>query len=244
MRHDMSKVIVERPRQGHAEPNLHQRGRDRALARDEDLPKFSAHRESHSKGYYGDRKQLNENLNPLRRFLRANVGRPWRKVYSEVREHLRVTNPTQLHVMQHLVGFDGSFGFVCLHVEIGSDGKARPKPPNKYRSEFGQDEFYVHPRTGLLCRGTVPRRAHQERLPSNWVAHDGVWYEVERHEVWRDTQHSLRGPEYAQYPVDALTGQRVRPDPEDKRQRYAARTRRLSSREVERAERLAKVSGS
>jgi hypothetical protein len=31
----------------------------------------------------GDRKQMNESLGPLRRYLERQVGRPWNKVYAE-----------------------------------------------------------------------------------------------------------------------------------------------------------------
>lgn len=50
-------------------------------------------------------KQLNENLTPLKRFLRAQVGRPWDKVYSEINEHVKVKNTVQAHIRQHIDNF-------------------------------------------------------------------------------------------------------------------------------------------
>jgi hypothetical protein len=35
------------------------------------------------------RPALNENLNPLKRYLHAQVGRPWNKVYAEIAARIR-----------------------------------------------------------------------------------------------------------------------------------------------------------
>src|SRR6185437_7346824 len=73
MRSDMYKVIVERPRSG-------KRTRPAALRLRNDLdgPMRLGMRACY------DYLDLNENLQPLRRYLRAQLGRPWDKVYSEI----------------------------------------------------------------------------------------------------------------------------------------------------------------
>jgi hypothetical protein len=72
MRDDMFKVIVERPRRIHS--NAY-KGDGRAFRNREDGPS----RLGMNKGY-DDRKGLNENLAPLKRFLERQVNRPWDKV--------------------------------------------------------------------------------------------------------------------------------------------------------------------
>lgn len=89
MRADMHELLVERPRWAHAAryPRgslRHRAGKDQALSR----------------ARYGD-KQLPENFNPLIRFLRCNVGRPWAKVHSEMAKVLAPTNAVQRHVLVH-----------------------------------------------------------------------------------------------------------------------------------------------
>jgi hypothetical protein len=70
----MSKVIVERPRLKGGTPEYPRASlRDDWRARFEDAPPI----ESMGRGYRT--KQLNENLRPLMRFLRSNVGRRWKK---------------------------------------------------------------------------------------------------------------------------------------------------------------------
>jgi hypothetical protein len=73
MREDMYKVIVERPRRG--------KEGDATAAR---LRKdFDGTMRLGMRVGYGYR-SLNENLAPLRRYLHAQIGRPWNKVFSEI----------------------------------------------------------------------------------------------------------------------------------------------------------------
>src|ERR1700742_529715 len=94
MREDMYKVIVERPRRGKS------RGGPAArLRNDLEGPMRLATRA----GYHY--RELNENLAPLRRFLRSQVGRPWNKVFSEICAGIDRRNTVQQHIHQHIHGF-------------------------------------------------------------------------------------------------------------------------------------------
>jgi hypothetical protein len=73
MREDMYKVIVERPRRGKSGDATAAR-----LRREFDGPIRLGMRAG-----YGHR-SLNENLAPLRRYLHAQIGRPWNRVFSEI----------------------------------------------------------------------------------------------------------------------------------------------------------------
>ncbi|HEX3984773.1 MAG TPA: hypothetical protein VHX12_13845 [Acidisoma sp.] len=176
MRDDMARVIVERPRI----PAFNSR-KGRCKDWDE-LPAHEGLRRAQS--LRGDRKTLNENLKPLRRYLERQVGRPWGKVYAEIAAHLRVDNAVQQHVRDHLRDFVA----------------VQPRRINHGWHSFGGrtlwwQPLYVDPVTGLLCRtDQLPeektrRRAAQrtpapqlERIP---LADDrelrrlrGFWYEV------------------------------------------------------------------
>jgi hypothetical protein len=52
-----------------------------------------------------DRKELNEFLNPLWRFLNSRVGKPWDKVYSEIRAQNSGRSAVGAHIYQHLFDF-------------------------------------------------------------------------------------------------------------------------------------------
>lgn len=95
MRKDMAKVIVERPR---VKGRGNRKGRP---PRDiEDSPK----KESMKKPYK-DRKILNENLNPLKRFLHSQVGKKWDNVFSEISENIKTDSAVQKHVKDHIWDF-------------------------------------------------------------------------------------------------------------------------------------------
>ena len=100
MREDMAKVIVERPRVGGGYSYPRARARRWRQRDAEDLPRRQGIRRPWTER--GTYKTLNENLAPLRRFLRSNVGRPWDKVFSEICEHLNINSAVQLHIWQHL----------------------------------------------------------------------------------------------------------------------------------------------
>lgn len=97
MRKDMSKVIVERPRATNGD-GYKQGKRTQGYQHDpESAPAKEPLRARNARS-----KTLNENLRPLIRFLRAQVGRPWDKVKSEMAEHIRLTNAVQKHVLDHV----------------------------------------------------------------------------------------------------------------------------------------------
>src|SRR5208337_1822366 len=132
MRKDMAKVIVERAR---LKPYNNRKGRRQEL---EDLPKHEGMRRGHA--WRGDRKQLNENLAPLRRYLAKQAGRPWDKVYSEIAAHLSVSSAVQQHVRDHLRDFVALTPRRDIHDWRSS-----------CRGGLWWQEFYVDPKTRLLC---------------------------------------------------------------------------------------------
>src|SRR6202167_2708355 len=128
----MAQVVVERPRR---KPRNVRKGRSVPPA---DMPLHEGMRRGHA--LRGDRKDLNENLAPLRRYLERQVGRPWDKVYSEIAAHLRVDSTVQQHVRDHLRDF------VAVKARRGI---------NSWRGFSGglwYQRLYVDPLTGLLCR--------------------------------------------------------------------------------------------
>lgn len=134
MRKDMNKVLVERSRI---------KGRDSkgrtANKSMEDLPKKESMKKPHR-----DRKTLNENLNPLKRFLQSKVGQHWDKVYSEISENLKNTNAVQQHVRDHI------WDFVNKNVTVDEGVvKTMRSYGGKFR-ELRNNDLYICPTSGLL----------------------------------------------------------------------------------------------
>lgn len=177
MRADMAKVIVERPRRDHA--GTYPRGKLKAAVRDlESAPV----RESMGRGYAT--KELNENLQPLQRYVARQVGRPWRLVHAEIAQRLSVRSAVQKHVLDHLreIVVESVWwrGGVVLHVD--RFGGVRP-----LESWGSWRRYFVCPKTGLL-RVAPPRRWASPALPDlnrrvidatrELRRIEGVWFEV------------------------------------------------------------------
>jgi hypothetical protein len=129
--------------------------------------------------------QFSENLAPLRRYLEAQVGRPWDKVYSEIRAHVDADSAVQYHILQHL------YDRLAVSVWREADGVLW------YQNRWGRSRplheswgirLYICPDTGLIRR--VKRRREQpaaakppDHLPATSDDHEyrdlgGQWYEV------------------------------------------------------------------
>lgn len=88
MRSDMFKVIIDTVRSG---------GKGRKDKINDDRNKVPMNRNS----YYNE-KEFSDRLNPLMRFLRRNVGRPWDKIYSEICKQLSVKKHMHNHLRDHI----------------------------------------------------------------------------------------------------------------------------------------------
>lgn len=131
---------------------------------------------------------FSENLNPLRRFLAKQVGRPWDAVYAEIRAHVDADNAVQYHILQHLYD-DLAVNVWERDGELWHHGRGGPELLNGSGPRWWRwrPALYVCPRTGLIKR--VKRRMQlevpvpRERLPGSGADHDhrriaGQWYEV------------------------------------------------------------------
>jgi hypothetical protein len=105
MRKDMDKVLVTTPRIGSNMKNREVKEARRS-ARESDydnLPRYSSMKPKSR--HWDDRKQLNEYLKPLVRFLAKNCNRPWNKVYSEICKNMDRRGIVQDHIFQHLFDY-------------------------------------------------------------------------------------------------------------------------------------------
>jgi hypothetical protein len=228
MREDMFKIIVERPRRGW-------RSRPHARHRfgDDELPvKMGVRRHVAVMGIKS--KWLNENLQPLKRYLGQQLGRPWNDVYSEIAATLSPGHIVKEHVRQHIGDF------VALKVSIDRDGTWFQ---GKRRFLTGRGTpwrqiYYVDPLDGILKESAklwrklgldpYPGRRHSpEPDPDLRVLDEmhelrrigGIWYEI-TYDCRPDCQ-----PSHTTY--DAITHNFALTT-----KRYAALKRQLSGAEL------------
>jgi hypothetical protein len=135
MREDMYKVIVERPR----------RWKDGYTAAARLRSDHGGPTRLGTRAGYGYR-SLNENLAPLRRYLRAQVGRPWDKVFSEICANIDRRNTVQQHIHRHIRSF--------IAVDVGyRDGQWVDLSNRRAFLPGGSgiyQELYVDPHTRLI----------------------------------------------------------------------------------------------
>jgi len=126
-----------------------------------ETPRFrSSYRDNRGDTY------LNDNLEPLIRFLQSHVGQLWDKVYSKLSQQLDKRSTSGIHVFDHLLDFvvvntifkDGKVILISRH------GDHSPIF-NPYWSRF-----YVHPTTKLLTaiqdaspKGPYPKKARWKK---------------------------------------------------------------------------------
>ena len=165
MRPDMPKILVERPRP----PSRVPRGRGGRKFRNRSDAAFLP-----TKAGYRDPKSLNENLRPLARYLERQIGRPWDKVYSEVRAVIDSRNAVQRHILEHL----GQF--VAVHTRVG-DGQLIDLSNQLFGLRRVCQPLYVDPRTGLLRPNPNEmswRRSSRERQRTKDRERAQGWREV------------------------------------------------------------------
>ena len=184
MRNDFTSVIVERARYGRS------RVHPKALGSD-------ATHQSMNAPWRHNRKEKRIHLAPLRRYLRAQVGRPWNDVYSDV-----------CHTFQVVVSNgDRLTNYIDWDVELNvrvreSDGELI----TERGYSVGGNTLYVHPESGILTLSpTNPRRRwkNKPRFESvvidsehKLVNIDGLWFVV--------TLAAIPGEEVTERPFDVV----------------------------------------
>lgn len=153
MRHDMAKVIVERPRWG-SRLKSRKKGYRKYLQKSDiaDLPR----REPLPGRWRGLQRCFSEHLGPLERFLRSNIGRPWNKVHQELSQYVSFDNVVQKHILTHV------YDFVVLHVAVVRGELVRA---HRWERKLGPGQMYVCPRTGLLRATPRTKRRRAKLFP-------------------------------------------------------------------------------
>lgn len=193
MRDDFAKQLVERERI-HSRDHYHNyrnvRGPKGAWG-DDEVGGRESMRVRYNHGY--DRKSFNENLNPLRGWLRSCLGKKWDKCYSELRTKFDARSVVNNHILEHLwqdvetntyVGEKGAVMFM----DTRYTNKGEQPIKNCYK------DYYVCPKDGTLKKThKAPRRSVVKQREAEKKAKeletcrfldahnvlrlvDGVWY--------------------------------------------------------------------
>jgi hypothetical protein len=214
----MAKKLCERPRtnDGWGRMDTYVRNnkiRVQELEEDEDgggnviLDVDDSGRSRHPMSIGRGSKVLGENLAPLYRFLDKQVGRPWDKVYSEIREQVSANSATQIHILEHAETHVRGFQETLI---IKEDGKIYN---GNYGYELSNDELYIHPETKILCRYKTDKKKYLYKFWQNvhnvkekdilkiedciyFAKMNGTWYEITYEQKWSHENYKLSFKSY------------------------------------------------
>jgi hypothetical protein len=215
MRNDFTSVIVERARYGRS--RVHPKGARVDVLRslksidlgdllhvddDDSALGADATHQSMNAPWRHNRKEKRIHLAPLRRYLRAQVGRPWNDVYSDVCHTFQgvVSNGDRL---TNYIDWD-----VELNVRVRTDDG---ELITERGYSLGGNALFVHPETGILTLSpTSPRRRWKNKPRFEMVTIDndhklvnvdGLWFVV--------TLATIPGEEVSERPFDVVLGRAV-----------------------------------
>lgn len=160
MRRDFNKLLCERAR-----PQSYRKFKE--VRNSKHIKEFEGHLLTDGVAYGYDHKQFNENLGPLRKFLRSCVGQRWDDVYSEICKTFDKRKTIDAHIFLHL------FQDVEIKTDV-RDGKVVYMEDRSYLQknrgwipiEECSSEFYVHPVSSILTKV----RKHEKRR--YWKIHN------------------------------------------------------------------------
>ncbi len=177
MRKDFHRVLTEDPRVGGGKFSEYRNCHNNRVF-DEDAVGGKESMMKRRRIARGERKNFGDHLNPLRKWIRKQVGRKWNDVYSEVCDLFDQRSQTKYHVHLHIFA-----NFVEINTRM-VDGEVciftRHSGWKSVKSNL-YIEFYVHPVTGVLHRNTkdhLPGHRHRaakeqlERKNSVFRVHD------------------------------------------------------------------------
>jgi hypothetical protein len=164
VRHDMKKLLCERPRIGHSLPS-HKTGKRLNPNLDWESgefdwgpPRLSSGRRLQERNGIAH-KSLNDYLSPLERFYHSALGRDWDSVYSEIRQNIDDRSMSGNHLLGHVK----SSVQTAIEMENGKPYSTRYS--SRRHPNYCYTGYYVNPETGLLCEHREPsyRRRMRER---------------------------------------------------------------------------------
>lgn len=174
----MAKVVTERPRRGHSNPSMKTAKKIRPAEFDGDDHGSTRAPVSRGRQHGWNAKEFSDLIGPLKKFLRAQVGRPWNKINSEISKTLDKRSMAGRHILEH-VGWE-----VAKNCELRADGKIYDLSRSTHAHLYLVTGLYVHPRTGLLCLADKVKRVRKPK-PVDLIQLDdgtslrlleGIWF--------------------------------------------------------------------
>ena len=159
-----------------------------------------------------DRRSLDENLAPLKRWIESQANRPWNNAYAQLCASIDRRNSVQEHIFAHIDNFVAcETNLIDGKVHVVSAWERKPQPVEESRATL-----HVHPLTGMRPKNRHRIRRKQHRQEEQRSARDAlaakrcdlspwnqfhcpdhIWYHVTLamldEPVWRDGHNRKQG---------------------------------------------------
>jgi hypothetical protein len=199
MRKDMFKVIVEKERWNSQEkfdnktsrkylnsfkPNSNNK-EDWDEWEDENRLSHLPKKVTGSKPQGWNRKELNENLNPLKGFINSRVGQKWDDVWSEICQEINSNSTVQKHVLDHAKDYVETNCYYDNQNRVWTNTSSGPMLVSPVTYYKYSSKHYVEPETGILRKVQIIHNKKKKEKPidrveigNNQQLHkiNGIWY--------------------------------------------------------------------
>jgi len=138
----------------------------------ERLDAFPQHESIRMSGKFNYRTSLTDNLEPLERWLAAQVGRPWAKVYSELGQIIKPDSMHGMHILGHLWQYVQPKTWLDANGELIVPGRFGNISDSNTKFRAFAPDYYVHPVTGIFQKtpdgevknkGPYPKKARWKK---------------------------------------------------------------------------------
>ncbi len=130
-------------------------------------------------------KSLNENLNPLKKFINSRVGQKWDDVWSEICQEINSNSTVQKHVLDHAKDFVETGCYYDSQGRVWTNTTSGPMLVSPVTYYKYSSKHYAEPETGILRKvKIIDTKAKKEKpiervdIGNNQQLHklEGIWY--------------------------------------------------------------------
>lgn len=181
-------IECRRSRGGDGNKKSREKGSRKAAQKDEKREDYPEHESIRHMAKHNNRTWPADNLEPLKRWLCTQLGRPWSEVYAELGNIARPDSMHGAHIREHL--WDFVYKSTRLDAEnsivVADKWGAEVYPFKKERKMWVKDRYFVHPVSGTLQKMsdlTAPKtnqkcplkaRFKREKEKYRWKIRQGI----------------------------------------------------------------------
>jgi hypothetical protein len=192
MKKHFGKLLTEKGKTRTYHSGHGDRGKKQLLAID-DLPKRQTGMSRTEHRHYSG-----GSWKPLTNAVRSAIGRPWDKVFSEIKERINTDNYEQQRLLDTFLRHE-----MCLKV-VDFEEKDGQKVPVDAKGDAIYNKLWIHPTTGLVMAPLEKSYKKKNKVftPSSFLRVGSKYYRV----IFPEQESTIADPDERQAELNALEG--------------------------------------